>query len=79
MPVIWKLDEVMKERRITNAALACASGLSISAISRRRCPSMPRLSGDDLLGMLLAIEELSGAPVGLADLIEVVKVIEVKQ
>jgi putative transcriptional regulator len=55
--IVWKLNEVMAQKRIRNKDLAGALGISENSVYRlRKTDEMPRLSPERLNGICLVLE-----------------------
>ena len=72
----WKLAELMARHKVTGRDLAQRLGKNESSITRLRgAVKLPKLSGDDLEKLLLAIEQLADQetltrPLRIEDLVE---------
>lgn len=72
----WKLAELMARHKVTGRDLAQKLGKNESSITRLKgAVKLPKLGGDEVEALLIAIEELAAEetkhrPLTLADLIE---------
>ena len=69
----WRLRDVMDSHNISATSLAEKLGVSKNAVSNLRGVEMPRINGDRLNGLVLALNELRRANTDLitpADLIQ---------
>ncbi|WP_341531866.1 helix-turn-helix transcriptional regulator (plasmid) [Nostoc sp. UHCC 0302] len=54
--IVWKLNEVMARQRIKNKDLAAFLGIDENSVSRlRKTDEMPRLTGERLNGLCVAL------------------------
>lgn len=55
--IAWRLNEIMAKKRIRNKDLAAALGIDENSVHRlRRTDEMPRLTGERLNGLCIALE-----------------------
>lgn len=70
--ITWKLKQVMTRHKIAAKDLADKLGLSRNSVSHWRKPDMPKLNGEDLNNLLLALNSLrrkERKPIQLSDLL----------
>ena len=70
--ITWRLKKVMTHHKISATDLAQKLGVSRNAVSHWRKPDMPKMNGEDLNTLLLALNSLrkkGRKPIQLSDLL----------
>ena len=70
--ITWRLKKVMTKHKISATDLAQKLGVSRNAVSNWRKPDMPKINGEGLNNLLLALNSLrkkERKPIQLSDLI----------
>ncbi|HEY9697045.1 MAG TPA: helix-turn-helix transcriptional regulator [Trichocoleus sp.] len=70
--ISWKLRQVLADRKITNQALSEVTGSHPTTISRLKSKdTIPAIGNDEIEKIRRAIEEISGRPCLMAELVQV--------
>lgn len=69
----WRLRQVMDDEGIQGKELAQELAVSANAVSNLRKPEMPRLNGDGLNGLLVALNKLRAPDRGLIDVGDLIR------